>query len=183
MPAPFAYVCPWCMRRKGWIGTKAEVLKHMDGHMHDKDPADAPIPIRSDPFDVDNLRKLERVDHSNDISCIGPYTDCSAFILTDGTAVISGFGRHHGMAWEAMEMSGLEIMLREPDIDDYVRKTGIVSVHKFGQKITVSGHGATAGQIRTLKDIMLYAKISDPGKVECTIPAVRAATLCRGVAA
>lgn len=178
MPAtkPYAYACPWCVR-KGWIGSKAEVQKHMDSHPHDKDPKDVAIPLKSDPFDANNLRKLKFVD-TYKIGSICKNAQRSAFVLPDGEVIVSGFGHHEGMMKEAMEMSGLSITHPTADVDEYMAKSGVVQVHLFGNKVTISGFETTTSQVSSLKDILLYAEIDDPDKVDCILPDVEARDLC-----
>ncbi len=176
----YAYSCPWCLKRGSIARTESEVWKHMSNHLHDPDPKDVPKPLKSNPYNPDNLRRLEdRIDLHTDITHIGPHTDFSAFILKDGYTVASVFGAHTGMADEAMRMSGLDIR-RSVDVKEYIAQTGVVCAQKYNSKITISGApaGATSSQIRTVRDIMVYAKITEPDNIKCTVPSVRARDIC-----
>ncbi|MCE2497804.1 MAG: hypothetical protein J4F28_02195 [Nitrosopumilaceae archaeon] len=169
----YAYTCPWCTRN-GWFGTRDEVQAHMDWHPRGKEPGDKPVPVESDPYDTGKLLQIEDV---GDITSIRKYSQKSAFVLRGGEIVVGPFGHHIIMVQKVMEMAGLPYGRPEPDLDDYMEKTGVIKVDVYHTKITISGDEATPAQVRTLKDICMYAEITDPGKIDCILDDVEAREL------
>ena len=133
-------------------------------------------------YDEQYLRKAAEGNYNvDDIGCIGKYSSKSIFVLSDGKVLVMTFGGHLILLNEARKLAGYRYTYGEEAVSEYATQSGVVSVSLRDTNLTIMGERWTKAQIKSIRDIMMYAEIDNPEKVEVVLDGMTAEELCRGL--
>lgn len=110
-------------------------------------------------YKEDAMRR--KVGKLSNVADVEPRMPFSGFIFPNGDFVRLGFGRHYELLRKAYG--------KDVDSEDVLQDTKIVSVQMYEMSVMFDGnYKPTRDQFRTIKDIVLCAKISRPEAVKST---------------
>ena len=123
---------------------------------------------KRDPYDTSNL---DRVKWAEGMELVGKYSMVSALATSDGKFYAGEHGCHQAMVVEAMNTGGRKEGTSLKDVEEeYYKRTGTLKVNVANGNLTVLGYKElTDSQKKTLKDVCMYANITDPAKIELIV--------------